>query len=60
MKARAARLLVLDAFTTAEAAATPRQVGRMASTHGRPCSCWLCRSHKDVPPRSERGQLPLP
>jgi len=57
MKARAARLLVL---WHGEAAATPRQVGRMASTHGRPCSCWLCRSHKDVPPRSERGQLPLP
>jgi hypothetical protein len=25
----------------------PREVGRLASTHGRPCSCWLCRNGAD-------------
>jgi hypothetical protein len=33
----------------------PAFVGHMASTHGRPCSCWMCRHEKDVPPRRERG-----
>jgi hypothetical protein len=28
---------------------------RMAETHCRPCSCHLCRYHKDVPPKRERG-----
>lgn len=34
---------------------TKREVGRVASTHGRPCSCWLCAGSKEVPPRRERG-----
>lgn len=29
-------------------------VNRMVSTHCRPCSCWMCIQHKDVPPRRER------
>lgn len=28
---------------------------RMAETHCRPCPCRGCTSHKDVPPRRERG-----
>lgn len=39
-------------YTAAEIA---RGVAHLAETHGRPCSCWLCASHKDVPPRRERA-----
>lgn len=30
----------------------PRQLGRLVSTHGRPCSCWLCSTgSRPVEPR---------
>jgi hypothetical protein len=31
-----------------------REVGRMASTHCRPCSCWVCTGHKEFAPMRER------
>jgi len=33
----------------------PRQVGVNASTHCRPCGCFMCQEHhKEVPPPRER------
>ena len=33
----------------------PRQVGVNASTHCRPCGCWMCQEdRKQVPPPRER------
>ena len=56
MKARARRVMALwGRGLSNDAPPSPRAVGKIASTHGRPCSCWLCRSRKDVPPKRERG-----
>lgn len=56
MKARARRVMALWGHgLSADAPPSPRAVGKIVSTHGRPCSCWLCRSRKDVPPKRERG-----
>jgi len=44
MKARARRVMALWSHgLSADAPPSPRAVGKIASTHGRPCSCWLCR-----------------
>jgi hypothetical protein len=39
--------------------ANPKWVGTMASTHGKPCSCPICRNRrpKDGPSASERRRL---
>jgi len=37
--------------------AWPQPVGRLASTHCVPCSCWMCKFHKDVSPRRERAAM---
>lgn len=55
MKARARRVMALWGRGLPAATPSPRAVGKITSTHGRPCSCWLCRSRKDVPPKRERG-----
>jgi len=55
MKARARRIMALWEHGAAPDAPSPRAVGKVASTHGRPCSCWLCRSRKEVAPKRERG-----
>lgn len=56
MKARARRVMALWSRGLADAPThSPRAVGRNASTHCRPCSCWLCSGHKDVPRKRERG-----
>ncbi|PKP84223.1 MAG: hypothetical protein CVT80_09405 [Alphaproteobacteria bacterium HGW-Alphaproteobacteria-2] len=55
MKARARRIMGLWARGLFGAEPSPRVVGRNAATHCRPCSCWMCSGHKDVPPKRERG-----
>lgn len=55
MKARARKVMALWGHGASAAAPSPRAVGKVASTHGRPCSCWLCSGRKDVPPKRERG-----
>lgn len=30
-------------------------IRKMAETHCRPCSCFMCVQHKEVPPRRERA-----
>lgn len=55
MKARARRVMGLWSRGATDAPAhSPRAVGRNASTHCRPCSCWLCRGHKNEPRKHER------
>lgn len=54
MKARARRIMALWSRGLFTPASSPRAVGRNASTHCRPCSCWLCSGHKDTPPKRER------
>jgi len=34
---------------------SPRAVGVIASTHCRPCSCYLCQPGREVPPMRERA-----
>ena len=34
---------------------TPQAVGVNASTHCRPCSCFLCQPGREVPPPRERA-----
>jgi hypothetical protein len=34
----------------------PREIGRNASTHCRPCGCWMCQADgREVPPPRERA-----
>lgn len=54
-KGKARRLILLWSRHRDGDSPTAREIGRIASTHGRPCSCWMCRGHKDVAPRRERG-----
>ena len=58
MKARARRIMRLwfrDHFKD-----DPRQVGINASTHCRPCGCWMCQEdHREVPQPRERAFLDL-
>ena len=55
MKARARRIMGLWSRGLSAPEHSPRAVGKIASTHGRPCSCFLCSGHKDVAPKRERG-----
>jgi hypothetical protein len=54
MKAKARRVMRLwfrQRFTD-----DPRQVGINASTHCRPCGCWMCQEDgREVPQRRERS-----
>lgn len=59
MKARARRVMALWGRGSSAATPSARAVGKIASTHGRPCSCWLCSGTKDVPPKRERGFDPV-
>jgi len=34
---------------------SPQAVGINASTHCRPCSCYLCQPGREVPPMRERA-----
>jgi hypothetical protein len=55
MKARARRIMRLWAFGR-QREFDARDVGRNASTHCRPCACWMCRYEgREVPPRRERA-----
>jgi len=57
MKARARRI-ILCWRGRERAPISPREIGWIASTHGRPCSCWWCCKRKSgihVVPPSERG-----
>ncbi len=34
----------------------PREIGRNASTHCRPCGCWMCQDNtREAPPPRERA-----
>jgi len=61
MKARAQRVIVHWRGWDRSGPASeisPRHIGKVASTHGRPCSCWWCCKRKSgihVVPPSERG-----
>ena len=56
-KAKARRIMLLwnRSMSPADAARwmTPRAVGVNASTHCRPCSCWMCTNGKGEPTRQE-------
>ncbi|MCC7036357.1 MAG: hypothetical protein IT560_03520 [Alphaproteobacteria bacterium] len=39
-----------------QAAPDPRELGVNASTHCRPCGCWMCQAKvREVPQRRERA-----
>lgn len=45
-------------FARLPLAPDPRDLGVAASTHCRPCACWMCQApRKDVPPPRERPFL---
>jgi hypothetical protein len=54
MKNRARRVMRLWAGNR-QVSATPQAVGVNASTHCRPCSCYLCQPGREVPPLRERA-----
>jgi hypothetical protein len=55
MKNRARRTMRLWAGRR-ETPLDPRQVGVNASTHCRPCACWMCQGQgREVPARRERA-----
>lgn len=55
MKNRARRTMRLWAGGR-NAPVDPRQVGVNASTHCRPCACWMCQADaREVPPMRERA-----
>lgn len=52
MKARARRTMRVWRQSVSD----PRQVGRNASTHCRPCACWMCKAEgREVPAPRERA-----
>ncbi len=54
LKARALRVLRSWAGRRAYTP-DPREVGVCASTHCRPCGCWMCQADaREVPPKRER------
>ena len=55
MKARARRYLRRCGMPSISG--DPRVVGIIASTHCRPCSCFLCQPGKEIPPQPERAFL---
>jgi hypothetical protein len=55
MKNRARRVMRLW-FGHRQAQFDPRQVGINASTHCRPCGCWMCQEdRREVPAPRERA-----
>jgi hypothetical protein len=54
MKDRARRVMRLWRKGLPEETASAREVGRTASTHCRPCSCWMCAGRPDITPMRER------
>lgn len=55
VKARTRRVMRLWSVRRV-AAPDPREVGVNASTHCRPCGCWMCQAHRrDIPPMRERA-----
>lgn len=55
MKARARRVM-RQWFGRHVQEPDPRQVGLNASTHCRPCACWMCQTkRREVPQRRERA-----
>jgi hypothetical protein len=55
MKARTRRIMRLWSGRLTTEPPDPRQVGVNASTHCRPCGCWMCQEKsKQVPPLRER------
>lgn len=55
VKARARRIMRLWSRHQPSGIPCPRQVGVNASTHCRPCSCWMCQAGNEVPPMRERA-----
>ena len=54
IKARTRRVMRLWS-RSAKTPLDPRQVGVNASTHCRPCGCWMCQAdRKEMPPLRER------
>lgn len=58
MKARARKIMKLWSFGV-RFPMTARDVGRNASTHCRPCSCWLCQPQREVPTPRERAYFDM-
>ncbi len=57
MKARARAVMKRSVWQAAgEVSINPREIGRNASTHCRPCGCWMCQyDEREVPPPRERA-----
>jgi hypothetical protein len=54
MKAKARRIMRLW-FGFRQKPPSDRAVGVQASTHCRPCGCWMCQNgEREVPPMRER------
>ncbi len=55
MKSRAKRIMRLWFGRLGVKGFSPRAVGRNASTHCRPCGCWMCQEDaREVPAPRER------
>jgi hypothetical protein len=55
MKSRARRTMRLW-FGQKQQELDPRQVGLNASTHCRPCGCWMCQAkRREIPAARERA-----
>ena len=55
MKARA-KAVMKRWYGRRPVSTNPREIGRNASTHCRPCGCWMCQDdRREVPPPRERA-----
>ncbi|HEY1755547.1 MAG TPA: hypothetical protein VGG72_09140 [Bryobacteraceae bacterium] len=55
MKARA-KVVMKRWYGRRPVSTDPREIGRNASTHCRPCGCWMCQyDEREVPPPRERA-----
>jgi hypothetical protein len=54
-KNKARRIMRIWGMRTGSRFATPKAIGVNASTHCRPCSCFLCQPGREVPPMRERA-----
>lgn len=56
IKARTRRIMRLWFGRFTKEPPDPRKVGVNASTHCRPCGCWMCQApRKEIPPMRERA-----